>query len=295
MFFNTESFNPAPFWENTVLLDLNGAAKFEDDTVFPAGRYRIQIAPGEAYMSDDVFEGLFKTEYINYMDFEEEIKEPFIIRAYCGSDGTSSSYGTNPYDGSFKVNGVGQNVKQNGIDVNHIFGAGGGNGYILGYNADTYLPGGGNCLGNGAHCVNTAGSLRRVNNYGAGSCLHLMPVGGVFGTDYLRAYHISAYAPCPGGAYGGGASHKNVEGGGDWYYRGGNSPYGIGGTTSSPEGKGIGGGGKIQIIDLGGGYTSEIARSAGAYYNGKIWIDHPSGTQTGTGSSYIKIIYLGGL
>jgi hypothetical protein len=292
VFFDSESFNPSPFWENTVLLDLTGASKYEADKIYPAGRYRIQVAPGNLWSSENA---LVFDNAINRMDFEETINEPFIIRAYCGGDGTSSDFGRNPYEGSFKVNGVAPNTRQNGIDVNHIFGAGGGNGYIPGYNSDAYTPGGGNCLGNGMSVVNTGGSARYYFNYGAGSCLHLLPVGGTFGVNYLRAYHVAAYAPVCGGAYGGGASAIDAEGGGDWFYRGGNSPYGAGGTPSSPEGKGIGGGGKIAFIDLGGGATLKTNMSAGAYYNGKIWIDHPSGILPGTGSSYIKITYLGGL
>lgn len=297
VFFDSESFNPSPFWENTVLLDLTGASKYEADKIYPAGRYRIQVAPGKSWYDSGDGTGLLDiTNDAGYMDFEERITQPFVVKAYCGSDATASGYGTNPYEGQYKVNGIAPGVKQNGIDVNHIFGAGGGNVFDPSYMSDKYYGGGGNCLGNGNTCQRTYTSGKKsVWHHGAGSCLHLLPVGGVFGVNYLRAYHLAAFSNVPGGAYGGGASRAYLGVGTEWVTRGGNSPYGSGGTPESPEGKGVGGGGKIKVVSY-EGIEWKIICSAGAYFNGNNWVDHPSGTQPSNGlSSFIRITYLGGL
>ena len=66
MFFNTESYNPSPFWENTVLLDLTGASKYEADKIYPVGRYRIQVAPGRAWFNEKI---IFPIQPCVNMDF----------------------------------------------------------------------------------------------------------------------------------------------------------------------------------------------------------------------------------
>ena len=288
-FFQVQPFNPNPYWD-PVIVNLAGAQKFEEDTVFVPGRYKIEIAQGSSIPSDGISNTPF-VEHIEiiskpYMEHIETISEPFIVRAYCGGNATSSGVGTNPYSGPFKVNGKTSLTHQPGIDVNHIFGAGGGNGYRNDSPIDKHILGGGNCLGNG-----TGDSVFDVFYGGAGSCLHLLPVGGVFGTDYLRAYHICGAGN--GSAYGGAAGAVvtyAVEG--YWATRGGNSPYGNGGPGSTTgnypaaSGSGIGSARYVLVDGHYGRYN------AGAYFNGTIWIDEP-GINTRNDSSYIRITYLG--
>lgn len=282
---------------NEVIVNLSGSSKYETNTKFAPGRYRVEVAPGG---SDDGYnDGLTRVTNMNHV---ETINQPFIVRAYCGGNATSGSVGTNPYSGPFKVNGASAGTRANGIDVNHIFGAGGGNGnQYAAYLGDSFVSGGPNCLGNGE-----TSTLWGTYLYGhAGSCCHLLPTNGVFGTNYLRAYHCSpvgsglAQYPytAPGGAYGGGAggSRTDVGGGYSWSYRGGNSPYGNGGAAVTSlyvsAGTGIGAGGKTVYGTI-HGVTADWVIGAGAYYNGSQWIDEP-GNLTNTGSSYIRITYLG--
>lgn len=291
-FFNVDPFNPNPYWDNTIV-NLSGASKFEQNIVFVPGRYRIELAPGKSRQFVGTEPEKTQT-YVSNMDYIENITEPFIVRAYCGSNATNKSVGTNPYVGEFKVNGVNGPSHAAPIDVNHIFGAGGGNGNNYGvYLGNARVSGGANCLGNGAVEPN---EIFGTSYYGAGSCLHLLPVGGVFGTDYIRAYHAAPLSGAPGSAYGGAAGVKyftSQGGGSSWGTRGGNSPYGSGGPTGDTSslmpdptpGTGIGAGGKI---------ISGVVVGAGAYFNGTIWIDAPGNT-TNTGSSYIRVTYLGPL
>lgn len=284
-FFQVQPFNPNPYWDNTVVVNLSGAQKFDDNTIFPPGKYRIEIAPGMRYYSGGSLDA-----QIN-MSYDESITVPFIIRAYCGSDATSSAPGTNPYSGVFKVNQIDArnvtSVPQVGEDVTHIFGAGAGNEYWQNGSNLYRRAGGANCLGNG-NVEGATGS--NVDWYGgAGSCLHLMPVGGIFGVDYIRAYHASPTSFCTAGAYGGGGcsgAHSS---------RGGNSPYGNGATALTDQNTGIGGGNK-QIYDGPGGY--KLYSAAGAYFNGSMWIDAPGNifafyNNVRAASSYIRITYLG--
>ncbi|MEE1030032.1 MAG: hypothetical protein UIC65_03340, partial [Alphaproteobacteria bacterium] len=44
-FFQVQPFNPNPYW-NPVIVNLSGASKFEANTVFVPGRYKIEVAPG---------------------------------------------------------------------------------------------------------------------------------------------------------------------------------------------------------------------------------------------------------
>lgn len=293
-FFMTQSFNPGPY----SVLNLSGAQKYEEDTVYPAGKYKIEVCSGEKdvkpqYIRPNVVVGPKLSPIIK----EELITEPFIIRAYCGSNGTYVSDtqgqpGVNLYEGIFKVNAVdsrtlSQYSLPDGIDVTHIFGAGGGNYY---YNDSTsgisgpgsFSGGGGNCLGNGS-CRSYYTGDGGVDFGGAGSCLHLMPVGGVFGTNYLRCYHC---APGDGGgAFGGGSGDVQTSGFAR-STRGGNSPYGNGGTSVYPvkSDTGIGGG-------TGGEYQ------ASAYFDGTMWHDikgniYHCDKGVITETSYIRITFL---
>lgn len=273
-FFMTESVNPQPY-SNPVIVNLTGASKFEQNTTFVPGKYKIEIAPGANYVS------LLDLVYPSgvYMVYEEDITTEFIVRAYCGSDATSSSVGTNPYSGAYKVNGInpGDVSRVPGIDVNHIFGAGGGNGnYGTGVGSKRRYGGGPNCLGDGNYY--TDGFFNTTNYYGAGSCLHLLPVGGTFGIDYIRAYQVAPSTVSSGSAHGGGSTGPGPSTGhaNNWFTRGGNSPYGLGATTEDTRGGGIG------------------AEGEGAYFNGNQWVIPSvySGTQK---TSLIKITYLGPL
>lgn len=309
-FFQVQPFNPNPYWDNTIV-NLSGAQKFEQNTVFKPGRYKIELAPGKGAYNDSTLipEAIAASgglTLVPNMTYTENITQPFIIRAYCGSNATKTSIGTNLYSGSFKVNGITSNTTQHGIDVNHIFGAGGGNAYINAsgaYWGKWYNRGGGNCLGNGNIITDT---FTNTTSYGgAGSCLHLIPVGGTFGTDYIRAYHACCNVGIPGSAYGGAAGGKYVNSSaGDWGYRGGNSPYGNGGTAQQytpvifdgyecSAGSGVGAGGKT-INYTNSGYTYQVVVGAGAYFNGTTWIDKP-GNLSSTNSSYIRVTYLGPL
>lgn len=300
-FFMTKPFNPGPYYDN-VIVNLSGAQKFEEDTVFFPGRYRIELAPGKSYNLFNIFDDT--KSFVSNMNHVENITQHFIIRAYCGSNGSNGSVGINQYMGIFKVNGVNSPSHNAPIDVTHIFGAGGGNGnsqLASPLNLNQYVSGGPNCLGDGP----IQGNDIFGNGYGgAGSCLHLIPVGGVFGTDYIRAYHASPVSGAPGSAYGGaaGVCYYTQQGGGfSWGTRGGNSPYGNGGTTDNlevtgitcTEGTGIGAGGKTANINVNGTNIKAIL-GAGAYFNGTTWIDEPGNT-TNTGSSYIRVTYLGPL
>lgn len=285
-FFNTSSFNPSPYWD-PVIVNLSGAQKFEENTVFVPGRYRIEVAPGGYFSSAGTS---VQTRFASYLNYEESITVPFMVRAYCGSNASVSSIGTNPYSGVFKVNGLTTDTQTNGVDVNHIFGAGGGNARTSGTYGVQYR-GGGNCLGNGSKDHNTFGGADIY--FGAGSCLHLLPVNGVFGTDYIRAYHAAPYAGICGGAHGGGAAGPYGDGV-SWTYRGGNSPYGNGGASNRAKGDGAGGGGtpKQYINQYGNVVTMYVA--GGAYFNGTNWID-VSGDPLNTTTSLIRITYLGPL
>lgn len=310
----------AGYKPNTVIVNLTGASSFTEDTVFKPGKYRIQIAPG---LPSWVL-GL-KSLFISpagklvYIDRTETITKPFFIRAYCGSDAVSDKVGgTNPYSGPFKVNAVNAlslgKTMPSGISVNHIFGAGGGNAYIDATEYHTLFhtySGGGNCLGNGA-CVYKSEGSGWDSIYvasGAGSCLHLLPTDGVFGTDYIRAYHVGAsavgwtsYIEMSGSTYGGAAGasvgDKVISGG-----KGGNSPYGAGGSKTEVDISGYGGTvyyGNGTGVGCGTIYTGP----KGAVYDGAKWIDVEPNTDIATGTtnvkitdkhSLIKITYLGEL
>ena len=289
---------------NETIVNLSGASAYTDSTIYAPGRYRIEAAPG--VWSWDVVnvgdtsktDSAYKTVYF---DQEETITEPFMVIGYCGSNAVSDTVGgTNPYSGEFKVNAVDArtiiNNQLDGVDVNHIFGAGGGNGsnYIHTSIVGTgtvidirgYSGGGGNCLGDGnitSYTIDSGTTIYRST--GAGTCVHLLPMNGVFGTDYLRAVHLAPIgASANGSAYGGAATIGNASGG--WFTRGGNSPYGTGATTINSAGTGVGAG---QPVTVGG---------AGAYFNGTQWVDITTRANSLTNgelgpNSHIRITYLG--
>lgn len=295
-FFLTDSYNRAPYWNGDVLINLFGPDLWESDTKFFPGHYRIELAPGIGSSSAGAKIGSIggggNGVLQVVMSYDEVFYDYFIVRAYCGGNAADrNTPGVNPYTGSFKVNGQDGkhiNSSSHGEDVNHIFGAGGGAMYEKatvgtpgGSMTTIYYRGGGpNCLGDG--------NLNVYNgnyNYagGAGTCVHILPVGGVFGTDYWRAYHI---APSGGGsAYGGGAFGRGTSVSSivdsHWETRGGNSPYGTGGTSiSSPDGTGIGAG-------LSSG-------CAGAYFDGTNW-NTVLPNSTSDYNSFVKMTYLGPL
>lgn len=286
-FFQVQPFNPNPYWEGTVLVNLSGAQKFEQNTVFFPGRYRIEVAPGRSMVAGEQLNAP-QTGVAN-MNHIENIRVPFLVRAYCGGNATTSSPGVNLYSGPFKVNAVQNPSRVAGIDVNHIFGAGGGNVcFGQGFSDQVLMGGGGNCLGNGASAPQPySGTMFS----GAGSCLHIMPVDGIFGTNYLRAYHTCSTSPGGGNgsAYGGAGTGPGPNQGfaNNWFTRGGNSLYGTGAVTESSSGTGVGNGIGWQF-----NLDSVPRIGAGAYFNGTIWVDEP-GNSTNTGSSYIRITYLG--
>lgn len=272
---------------NEVIVNLTGSSKYEANTKFIPGRYRVEVAPGKNRWANSDLD--VSNSYVSNMNHTETLTEPFQIKAYCGSNATTSSPGTNPYSGAFKVNGQ-TNSGSAGTDVNHIFGTNGGNSYFgMAWSSQYILGSSGNCLGNGGY--STDPMLGIVQYGGAGSCCHLLPINGTFGTNYLRAYHTCATSTGGGNgsAYGGAGTGPGPNQGfaTNWYTRGGNTPYGNGATAESSAGTGIGNG-KACVYEL----ADKTSYGAGAYYNGSQWVDEP-GNGTNTGSSYIKITYLG--
>ena len=251
--------------EPTVVLNLNGAQQYVEDTVYPAGKYRVTVQAGSCYPADATYASSKITQII-------DVSSPFVIRAYCGSSATSTSGGINPYSGNFKVNGRTDNTAI--TTVNHIFGNAGSCFVISG--AASYskaiLYSSGNCLGNGGYLSSKSSGI------GAGSCLHLMPVGGTFGTDYLFAFHCAAgtYGSAGGGsAYGGAGSGQAFSGGTAagtaTVIAGGSTPYGTGGAGHSvtrAQENGYNGSG------IGYGYGGGISgNGAGAWFDGTTWND----------------------
>ncbi|MBO7733682.1 MAG: hypothetical protein J6S67_14050 [Methanobrevibacter sp.] len=276
-FFMTDPFNPNPYWDN-VIVNLSGAQKFEENTVFKPGRYKIEVKAGSAneYSNFGGFGGLITENIV--------VNRTFIVRAYCGSAGKNTNFGgINPYVGPFKVNGY----SVNGVPptVNHIFGNAGSVGGGTGYDN----PSSGNSLGDGAI----------IDRYGwtsgAGSCLHILPVGGVFGTDYLFAFHTTGGATGlnvggTGGAYGGGASGASYSIFGESVVttsNGGSTPYGQGGAgVNNREGN--------NGTGIGHGNNSGVG--AAAWFNGTSWQDSTADPlSVSIRDGYIRITFLGPL
>lgn len=257
-------------WPTGDIVNLVGSAKYERNIVWPAGRYSVDVQSG----------GM-----INYPTYKTgriletvSVSTPFIIRAYCGSGANGSTPGTNPYTGVFKVNGRNNNTPI--PDVNHIFGNAGSPGVG---STGKFGASSGNCLGDGV--LNTQNQFASA----AGSCLHFIPVGGTFGTDYLAAFHATGRATAgsqannsgSGGAYGGGAAGLSSTYYGHYSINGGNTPYGlggVGGTNSGNDGQGIGGGHSDQS-------------GAAAWFDGTEW--HESTTTNTDGQGHIIVRYVG--
>lgn len=280
-FFQVQPFNPYPYEDGTVLLDLVGNQQYIDNTIFPIGKYEFIVRGGGVKLIPS------NGNIYNYcavtIDKIINITTPFVVRGYCGGETISNQsaqsvvLGTNPYSGVYKVNGIG-NPSVSIPDVNHIFGNAGSAGTGKASMLTIYLASSGNCLGNGAKDALASFTMAQLS--GAGSCLHLMPIDGIFGVDYFYAFHVSGTAIGGGGsgsAYGGGASGRGSN------YNGGNSPYGIGGAAGSvaSDGTGI-------------GHGNADGSSAGAFFDGTSWntISNIIGNES---DGMIKIIYLGPL
>lgn len=296
-FFQVQPFNPNPYW-NPVIVNLSGAQKFEEDTVFVPGRYKVIVQAGGVYPVSLSVSG--KIEQIVV------VQEPFIIKAYCGSKGTQNSGGVNLYAGTFKVNPIQGDVPS----VNHIFGNCGscakGTSGAEGY-------GSGNSLGNGI-IYNTPGGYSFA--CGAGSCLHFIPLNGVFGIDYLFAFHTTSASACigyslqtgSGSAYGGsasgGASPTGSQGGtAQNGFIGGNTPYGSGGARSYSGTGLVAYGYGYDGTGIGHGYAGETnpsdlsyykGKGAAAWYNGTNWVQSDNWASTGE-EGKIVVEYLGPL
>lgn len=290
-FFQVQPFNPSPYWEGTVLVNLSGAEKYEEDTIFQPGRYEILVQAGGGYNS--TFGATFgkSGKILTTLN----ITQNFIVRAYCGSSGTAGDKGVNLYSGAFKVNPYLGDISS----VSHIFGNCGAASKSTGSVTPietTY--GGPNCLGDGAR-----------NGRGAGSCMHIMPVGGVFGTNYFFAFHTtpsvdtSPGVPGSGSAYGGSASGSASvmwPSSGDTIngYAGGGTPYGNGGARVTQSGIGTTYGNNG--AGIGHGYASPIAtnsvgvvQGSAAWFDGNSWVESLDRTIDSGEQGRIYIKYLG--
>lgn len=307
-FFMTEPFNPNPYWD-PVIVNLSGAQKFDTDTVFLPGKYKVELQAGASKTLSN--NQLASESFSGKINVIVNVYEKFIIRAYCGSRASSGlSAGINPYSGAYKVNGntsYGSNVSS----VNHIFGNAGSCCRLTGGSTE-YYPSSGNCLGDGI-----ASSLYNDScATGAGSCLHFLPIGGVFGIDYLFAFHATSssggfcvdspdgiYVLCggSGSAYGGaGSGSSNDVTLPSISYNGGSTPYGAGGagvsggignTKAKPgnNGTGIGHG-------FGGGVFAKgcFTPGAAAYFDGTQWVESDL-VADAREDGKIKVTYLGSL
>lgn len=285
-FFQVQPFNPYPYWEGTVLVNLSGSQSFVEDTVFPKGVYRVDVVAGSTFYGTGPTTPMVSdngTGVGGKVLTEVTLEVPFVIKAYCGSKGGYGVGGTNPYSGGFKANAWTQDA--NVPSVNHIFGNAGGSVRYINSSTGTnnFYPGGGNCLGDGVG-VNTANNTKY--GLGAGSCIHFLPVGGVFGTDYLFAAHC-----CPG-ATGWHGTPFNVAGNGSAYggaaggigftvsgnypnitaYNGGSTPYGNGGmgqiyaAPPPPDTNGTG-------IGCGKNRTGWPSKGTAAFFKDGVWQD----------------------
>jgi hypothetical protein len=62
-FFNTDPFNPSPYWDGTMLINLYGNEKYDQNTVFLPGRYEVLVQAGGcsiAGMSGKILETIAK-------------------------------------------------------------------------------------------------------------------------------------------------------------------------------------------------------------------------------------------
>lgn len=268
-----------------TILNLSGAQKFDDNTIFNGGVYSIDVVAGSSFIGtaiDTPNTSSFGKGVGGKVSVTVTIPQPFVIRAYCGSKGNYNIGGTNPYSGAFKENARYQASAP--VAVNHIFGNVGGS--AIDANG-VQIPGGGNCLGNGVGINDVSNEKLGI---GAGSCLHFLPIGGTFGSDYLFAAHCCAgatgtwrspftVAGC-GSAYGGsGAGYGAINSGGSHgtVYNGGRTPYGEAGVAvisdvpanfAPASGTGIGAG----LAQAGSVMPNWPIRGAAAYFNGEEWL-----------------------
>lgn len=302
-FFLTEPANPQPY-ANKVILNLSGAQKYEGNKIFAPGQYKIEIQAGASKYGQNP--SPLYSPLSGKIITTINVYNAFKILAYCGSRAADQTTpGTNPYVGEYKVNGsvvYGSNIPY----VSHIFGNAGSCCRIATGSTD-YSPSSGNCLGDGARSIQSyEGSCAT----GAGSCLHLLPKDGVFGQDYLFAFHTTAAAASggysrelagSGSAYGGaGSGCSNDYTIPSRSYDGGSTPYGTGGagvsgysdssrTKPGNNGTGIGHG-------FGGGVFAKgcYTPGAAAYFDGNQWVE--SDLVAGADEDgKIKITYLGPL
>lgn len=296
-FFRTQSFNPSPYWNNQ-LVSLSGAQKFDANTVFYPGRYKVVVNAGSNSLYGTGGGLLYLGKPVK-IEKEIIVTEKFIIRAYCGGNSVirlannTGTVGTNPYVGEFKVNGM-TAFPTVPPTVTHIFGNAGSAGFYSSSGTPpipSYIASSGNCLGNGV--LISRGDMTYFSASSAGSCLHFIPIYGVFGTDYLFAFHCAGlpgmyYDAIAGGgsAYGGAGSGGVYKGG--WSSitsgNGGSTPYGTGGagvtnTIYGKNGTGIGNG-------KSNGY------GAGAFFDGQNWNDITTYITSETPGK-IQVTYLG--
>lgn len=268
-----------------TIVNLSGSQSFTENIIFPKGTYSVEVVAGSSFCGT----AIDTPSSYNYSKgvggkviTEITIGEPFIVRAYCGSKGNYGVGGVNPYSGIFKESAKYQ--EQAPVYVSHIFGNVGGSAKDIN---SVRFPGGGNCLGDGAG----VSGINEKYGIGAGSCLHFLPVNGVFGTDYLFAAHCCAAAIgswrapfCTAGcgsAYGGsGAGYCAMDSGGSHgtVWNGGSTPYGNGGTAvvsgvpanfSPASGTGVGAGlAQANVV-----MPTWPIKGAAAYYNGNEWVN----------------------
>ena len=284
-------------YPSEYVINLKGGEKYEKDIIWPAGYYSIECSAGQNYRGG--ISQIGTPGFVNVQNIK--VDQPFIIRAYCGSDATFNTPGTNPYTGQYKVDAY-TNYTSSPPDVGHIFGNAGSGLYSAA--GPQIIPGGANCLGDGAEVVvqgNTGGAL------GAGSCIHFIPINGTFGQNYLFAAHCCAgtmnipssvldrvYGGNGGGSAHGGAgsasacktnsySFNSLSGGNTLY---GNAGQGViatnNGLVLGNSGQGIGAG-------PGGGATGGSAGAA-CYFDGVNWINGNVGENIE--SSIIKVRYV---
>lgn len=284
-FFNIQSDNNGVY----PIVNLIGNQKYEQNRVFLPGTYRVDVLAGSTFIgiaTDTPMTGNLGHGVGGRVSTDVIITEPFIIRAYCGSKGDYGVGGQNPYSGSFKVNA--EYIAGTPSSVNHIFGNVGGSAAID--NQGVYYPGSGNCLGDGVG-INAQSNIK--HGIGAGSCLHFLPINGIFGTDYLFAAHCGAAAT---GWYG---SPRCVAGCGSVYsgaaggvalsasgytlsaFNGGNTNFGSagigqvlpqsGGNTLLSDGTGVGSG-KCWVAQNSAFITWPRRGSAAMFINGS-WQD----------------------
>lgn len=291
-FFNTSSFNPSPYWDNN-LINLTGAQKWDNDTVFYPGKYRVSMNAGSnvCYGSDGSIIYFGKPVII---EKDIIVTKKFIIRAYCGGksyvsvQSNSRIIGTNPYSGTFKVNGV-TDAAVSVPSVSHIFGNAGSAGFYTSTGTSplpTSIASSGNCLGDG---VGTDRGSMRFSASSAGSCIHFLPVDGIFGTDYLYAFHSAGVAGMGyyiygggGSAYGGAASGGSINSSST--LQGGSTLYGIGGLGVSNSAQGNNGTG------IGNGKNGFFG--AGAFFDGQSWHDETTYADSAVDGK-IQVTYLG--